>query len=536
MDNFFGRSGRTDHTVNLILYIAVPVLLCLLLVAFQVKGLVDDRQQHLARAQLNAHDLGSTVAISIAGSFENIDLTLQAAVDHVQLWQAARDLDMGTVNAMLMRLQSRVPSVILIKATDADGNIVFNSQGGITDMLNVSDRDYFNVLKNDPDADMIISRPLMGRISKRWVLICARRINKQNGEFGGIVFASVELLGYLNRLSGGEIKLSGDDVFLLRDDEGNAIIRYAKGKQDMEVTGSKVTSNNLNRLGKTHADNGTYVSNSAVDNIERIYYYQRISGIPMNLVVGISVKDALNEWQVESRKTWIETVALIIAIITAGYLVYRSRQRQLAAFAELQDMQIELEHTNMELSRLSTTDGLTGVANRRKFDEIGPHEWMRAMRKRESLAAAMVDVDFFKVYNDRYGHQAGDQCLTAIAKVLAQGLRDGSDFIARYGGEEFLILLPGQDVDSANEVLERLRCDIEDLAIPHAGSTIAPVITFSAGIAAMVPAAGFGLEDLIEQADRNLYIAKRRGKNQVVGSGDQRAWSNSTLKLHLYGA
>jgi diguanylate cyclase (GGDEF)-like protein len=344
------------------------------------------------------------------------------------------------------------------------------------------------------------------------------------------------LEGYLNRLSGGQLKLSGDDVFLLRDDNSHAIIRYAKGKQDLDVMGSDVNSENLTRLGQAHLESGTYISNSAVDNVERIYYYQRIAGRPMNLVVGISLKDALNEWRIESKKTWMETVILALVILSIGYVVYRTRLRQLQAFSEIQSIQSQLEKTNLELGRLSTTDGLTGVANRRKFDEVGPHEWLRAMRKRESLAVAMVDVDFFKIYNDLYGHQAGDQCLTAIAAVLADGLRDGSDFIARYGGEEFVILLPGQTAQGAFEVLDRLRRDVEAMALPHSGNTNGPVVTISAGFAAIIPVPGITLENLIGQADQSLYVAKRKGKNQVVGASDNRVWSNTNHTLQIFGS
>ena len=535
MNSFFGKSGRSDKTVNILLHIAVPVTLCLLLVAFQFNMLEDDRQRHLLRAQGDAHDLGSTVASSIAGSFENIDLTLQAAVDHVELWNGS-NLASNIPSPTLLKLQNRVPSVIELASSDANGNIVFYSKGDKAENLSVADRDYFRRLKNDPSAAMTISEPLMGHVSKRWVLICARRYNRPNGEFGGIVLASVELEGYLNRLSGGQIKLSGDDAFLLRDDASHAIIRYAKGRQDIGVTGNTVNSENLNRLGKAHAETGLYVSNSAVDNVERIYYYQRISGRAMNLVVGISVKDALNEWQAESKKTWLETGALVMVILIAGFLVYRSRQRQLLAFTEIQHIQIQLEQTNLELGRLSTTDGLTGLANRRKFDEVGPHEWSRAMRKCEPLAVAMVDVDFFKIYNDRYGHQAGDQCLTAIARVLATGLRDGSDFIARYGGEEFVILLPGQNVQGAFEVLDRLRADVEAMAIPHMGSAASSVITITAGFATVIPVAGISLDNLIEQADQSLYAAKSKGKNQVIGAQGSQTWSSNQRKLPVFGA
>ena len=255
----------------------------------------------------------------------------------------------------------------------------------------------------------------------------------------------------------------------------------------------------------------------------------------MNLVVGISVQDALAEWQSEASKTWLITGTFLALIILAGFLIYSSRQRQLQAFAKMQYMQTQLEQTNLELARLSTTDGLTGLANRRRFDEVGPHEWMRAMRNREPLAVAMLDVDFFKIYNDRYGHQAGDQCLARIARALSRGLRDGSDFIARYGGEEFVILLPGQNANDAYEVLERLRADILALAIPHEGSAAAPVVTFSVGFATVVPEPGITLENLLEQADQSLYAAKRRGKNQVVGASENRiAWS-LYRRLQVFG-
>ncbi len=258
----------------------------------------------------------------------------------------------------------------------------------------------------------------------------------------------------------------------------------------------------------------------------------------MNLVVGISVNDALYEWQLEASKSWFVTSILVAVIMLAGYLIFRSRQHQLQAFAELQYMQTQLEQTNLELARLSTTDELTGLANRRRFDEVGPHEWMRALRKQEPLAVAMLDVDFFKIFNDRYGHQAGDQCLARIARALASGLRDGSDFIARYGGEEFVILLPGQNTQEAYDVLERLRKIVEAMEVPHLGSSTASVITVSVGFAAIVPEAGITLENLLEQADQCLYAAKRKGKNRVVGASENPTpFARAQQQSHtVYGA
>ena len=536
MNKLITRLDTSSKTFNLLLHIVVPAMLCAVIFAFQHRELLDDRHQHMNRAQLAAHDLGSTLAISIAGSLENIDLTLQSAADQIALSRAVSGGAGVSANQALQKLQQRVPSLLMLAITDASGLVTNSSKQDVLDMVTVADRDYFLTLKNTESTSMVISHPTQGRISKRWTLICARRINLAHGAFGGMVFATVDLDGYLDRLSGGQIKLSTDDIFLLRDDDGNAIIRYAQGHQDMDVMGTRFSSENLARLEKSHAQSGVYVSSFSADHIERIYYYQRIKGRPMNLVVGISVKDALAEWQMQSNKSWLVTGSFLLVILLAGYLIYHSRQRQIQAFAKMQYMQVQLEQSNLELERLSTTDGLTGLSNRRKFDEVGPHEWMRAMRNREPLAVAMLDVDFFKIYNDRYGHQAGDQCLARIAGALSKGLRDGSDFIARYGGEEFVILLPGQNAHDAYEVLERLRADIEALAIPHEGSTAASVITFSAGYAAVIPEPGITLENLLEQADQSLYAAKRRGKNQVVGASENRlAWS-LYRRLQVFGA
>lgn len=177
-----------------------------------------------------------------------------------------------------------------------------------------------------------------------------------------------------------------------------------------------------------------------------------------------------------------------------------------------------LEHANSKLADLSTTDGLTGIPNRRKFDEVGFVEWQRAMRQQEMLAIAIVDVDHFKIYNDHFGHQAGDICLRTVAQSLLNGLRRSGDFVARYGGEEFIIVLPGQDAPRASETLNKLRQSVEAMRLPHPGNAVMPFVTFSAGYACAIPQADLSLAHILEMADKNLYKAKRNGRNQVCGS------------------
>nr|WP_315239755.1 diguanylate cyclase [uncultured Albidiferax sp.] len=174
-----------------------------------------------------------------------------------------------------------------------------------------------------------------------------------------------------------------------------------------------------------------------------------------------------------------------------------------------------LEASNARLAALSATDGLTGIANRRRFDEVLASEWSRAARNSHPLALVMLDVDYFKPYNDHYGHLAGDDCLRHVAHMLAAHLHRGGDLVARYGGEEFVLLATVHDAADALHIAETARLALTALALPHAQSPFGAV-TASLGVAVHVPAVGETAELLVHQADQALYQAKARGRNQTV--------------------
>jgi len=174
-----------------------------------------------------------------------------------------------------------------------------------------------------------------------------------------------------------------------------------------------------------------------------------------------------------------------------------------------------LELLNQELQGLVDRDGLTGVANRRRGDAYLDSAWARLRRAQQPLSVVMLDVDHFKAFNDNYGHQAGDDCLVAVAETLRRQLKRPVDMVARYGGEEFMLILPGVNADGAVRVAEQLRHAVEALAIAHAHSSAGPVVTVSAGTATMVPETEEGAEELLREADIALYRAKRMGRNQV---------------------
>lgn len=170
----------------------------------------------------------------------------------------------------------------------------------------------------------------------------------------------------------------------------------------------------------------------------------------------------------------------------------------------------------LELRSQSYSDGLTGIANRRHFDVNIDKEMRRAKRSDGPLALALIDIDYFKAFNDQYGHQQGDDCLIRVANELSNAMRRPGDLVARYGGEEFAMILPETEVDNAMQLMEALRQRIESLRIAHQSSPVASHVTVSIGLALRCAKAPLEVADLIGQADRALYQAKAAGRNRVV--------------------
>ncbi|WP_244186733.1 sensor domain-containing diguanylate cyclase [Paraburkholderia steynii] len=168
-----------------------------------------------------------------------------------------------------------------------------------------------------------------------------------------------------------------------------------------------------------------------------------------------------------------------------------------------------------ELKRLATIDPLTGVANRRAFDAALTAHWQRAVHDRSTLSLLMIDIDFFKHFNDRYGHVEGDRCLVLVAECLARTVRRGSDLVARYGGEEFVVLLPETDAASAAHVAQRMCDAVAALVIPNDGSPHMSNVTISVGVASRIIETGTEMTDLTKAADHALYLAKAAGRGRV---------------------
>ena len=186
----------------------------------------------------------------------------------------------------------------------------------------------------------------------------------------------------------------------------------------------------------------------------------------------------------------------------------------------------ELERLNRELRHLSAIDELTGIANRRSFNKVLAQEWARAAREAIPLSLLMIDIDFFKAYNDHYGHQTGDECLRRVADALTNVARRPGDHVARYGGEEFAVILSHTGTQGAQTVAEALRAGVEGLNVRHARSPVHDRVTISLGVASTVPERRGSSDTLIAAADEVIYEAKRDGRNRV------RSYTGPLVRVH----
>ncbi|MBC2722423.1 diguanylate cyclase [Desulfosporosinus sp.] len=240
--------------------------------------------------------------------------------------------------------------------------------------------------------------------------------------------------------------------------------------------------------------------------------------VPVIMVTATTDKDdlqlAFSAGAMDYIKKPLDKVELLARVHSALRLKHETARRK-ARESELLEVTRQLKAANERLQNLSFLDGLTGIANRRQFDQGFLQECRRAKREGSPISLIMLDIDFFKAFNDTYGHLKGDDCLITVASTLKKALRRPGDFIARYGGEEFAVVLPNTDDIGAGIIAEELRASIERLRIPHSNSQCADYVTVSLGIITRFPDQTARPEDMILAADRALYRSKHEGRNRV---------------------
>ncbi|NOY69224.1 MAG: diguanylate cyclase [Deltaproteobacteria bacterium] len=269
---------------------------------------------------------------------------------------------------------------------------------------------------------------------------------------------------------------------------------------------------------------------NGIEACRRIKAHPDSRDIPIIMVTGDSSSESLKAAFEAGANDYIKKPMQSVELIARVNLhlnlrqetaIRRAREHELLGMTkQLEETTIKLQAANESLQHAIDIDGLTGIASRRYFDEFIKREWNGAVRLSRTISASMVDIDFFKNYNDTYGHQRGDTCLKLIATALKDAIKRPLDIVARYGGEEFIALLPDTDKDGAFEVARAMQENVAGLRIPHESSQVNKYVTISIGVAAMTPDRNKEFDALIGFADKALYSAKSKGRNRVEISPD----------------
>jgi diguanylate cyclase (GGDEF)-like protein len=374
-----------------------------------------------------------------------------------------------------------------------DGKIRYESRRLNASPGDFSDRDYFKVHEHNDTIGLFIAKPIISRITGLPVVPFSRRLSKADGSFGGVVIASMQLDHFEKTFKAIELG-RGATVTLARND--GIVLAHAPTDSDfIERDANPARIIDL----FTEVPIGQFETTSIIDGTRRLFTYSQIGALPLVVAIGQTSRDIYAQWRPQA----IAIGALIAALVlsTICLVIFLNRNLRLRARAEA------------ELAALATTDGLTGLANRRSFNDVLDRQWRIAARTASPVALLMIDSDHFKLYNDTFGHQAGDRLLIQIGAAIGTSLKRSGDLGARYGGDEFAVLLPGSRVDDAAVVAHEIRHAF--VSACYAEGVAARYSRLSIGVASLVPGAGSHMRDLVAAADEALYRAKELGRNRT---------------------
>jgi diguanylate cyclase (GGDEF)-like protein len=535
------KSARGKLRLSIRARLIVVALVAIAPLMFErVRGLERARAERSAQAHAQVIDMARSGAEAQRETAYSIRALLQV-IAHAY---ARTPLDVADCGQTLASLVGNVPWLENLGVASAGGRVICATDKRAVG-LNIADRPYFQAALRL--HDFALSDYLINRVDQTPSLIAAFPAANEGGIPSGVILASVNLR-WIADLAAKTAQRSGTSVMLL-DGSGTLIA----ASDDLHgLIGKNLATQPLTKR-MLAGDEGTATLNG-FDGIRRIFAYVRVPWTGARLAVGLDEAVVHRGVDHEITVAYVQLALFGALVLLAAWFggeqlivrPIRALARTAARFgrgdlrvrasdgpwmaefeplaAAFDDMarklaarEEELRIANQHLEELASLDGLTGLANRRGFDRQFEAEWQRAAQQGKPLALMMIDIDHFKLFNDRYGHVRGDACLRAVGETLSLVTLDDAVLVARYGGEEFALLLPGLDIERVTALADEARRAIEDLLITHAESSRGHV-TISIGVDSMVPRVGQPAADLVEAADRALYAAKRRGRNAVATS------------------
>jgi diguanylate cyclase (GGDEF)-like protein len=497
--------------------IALVAGFCALLVGLHAWSLWASRGHQLEQTAINTANMARALASQAERSIKVGDSILAEMVERTE--HDGLEGDAGErLHRRLQTVVATSPELQEVFVYGADGERLATSLPQLKHGNN-ADREYFIYHQTHPGRGTLVGKPIRSRSSGVLAIPLSRRINRPDGSFGGVAMASLKIDFFGKFYDSFDVGHTG--TIILATDDGTLLYRRPYNEV---MVGSSIGDGPVFQLYRKSGPVGTAMLVSKIDGIKRLYSYRHLDGFPLIVASAQSESEILAGWWLAVIKMSCVVTFAIIVLAWGGIRMVRQIKVREALEDELRRARTSLQLHKVSLRALAESDGLTGLANRRLFESTLEREVARARRLDAPFALILADVDFFKKYNDRYGHVAGDDCLRKVAHAIAAGARRPTDLAARYGGEEFALILPDTDLEGAMAVAEMIRGAIAELAIPHADSPLGRV-TLSLGVAAGHPARE--QEHLgaawVEAADALLYEAKAAGRNRALGRADKLA-------------
>ncbi|MGF6305884.1 diguanylate cyclase (GGDEF)-like protein [Bradyrhizobium sp. i1.8.4] len=481
-----GKDARRRWRLSAKLLIASSVAAVLGFSAVCTGVMLDMRRGEEELARRTLENLASGIEADISRNIELYDLSLRAVASNLEMPEI-RNVSKELRQLILFDHAATAKYFGAIQVFDTKGNLTIDAASLDPRPENRSDEEYFTIQRDHPNTGLYVSRPMLHRGA--YAIVLSRRIVDDGGRFLGVVAGSIRF-SYFHDLFGRLNLTPGDTITVLRNDR-TIIMRTPF---DLDVIGKNLAEQ-LDWKAENLKAGGAFSGKGPVDDTPRLYVRRSSTG-PLYVVVGKPLEAVFNLWRTEAIRIGAIMAFLILFVLSATLVLAREIVRR----ADAED----------KLEELATTDALTGLKNRRKFDSEIEREWRRASRYGQPVALLMIDADHFKAYNDTYGHQAGDQVLVGIAICISDAVRRAGDCPARFGGEEFAVLLPNMTALEAFNLAETIRNKVEQWCEGEL------ITTVSVGAASMRPTASQQWSDLIEAADKALYAAKANGRNQSV--------------------
>lgn len=487
----------------------LTILVCLSVVFLTVWQIWTARQSTLSDIETDTVNLTNALNTYTEGAFKQSELVLLGLTERIEQEGAGpQQLErLQSVVAQEMKALSLLNSVVLY---DAQGQWMFASPMPALPQGNNADREFFKHHRDSPDRGVFIGPAILSRATGAWVISVSRRIDHTDGSFAGVIAVTISLEHFLKLYR--TIHVGQFGAISLTSSDGRLLVRYPFEEADIgrDLSRAPIFSEHLR-----NTPSGTTSFASKVDGVKRIYAFKRSDQYPLVTTVALGQTEAMQAWWTQTRQFAAVVVLLLGLLVALGRRLIAHIRRRIRAEKKLRTAQTALIELNHSLEILASEDKLTGLSNRRHLDQFLDVEFKRARRLGSSLSLILIDVDFFKRYNDHYGHLAGDECLRIISQAIKRCVRRPGDMTARYGGEEIAVVMPDTDESGARSVAEAILRSIADERLEHAASPFGTV-TVSLGLATCAPQNSDRDEKtLIDRADRALYLAKSQGRNRM---------------------